>query len=150
MRDATPRIPRRGPLVWVLLVLLVLQGIGGIFGGFMLTTDPTGESLQVPPGMLEGSPFEDYLIPGIILLVPLGIVPFAVAAGLAFRQAWAWFAAFAIGCALVLFELVEVWAVGYNFQQPIWGTVGALIALVSLAPSVQSYAGLRWGRRIGA
>ena len=150
MRDTTRRTGRRGPLVWVLLVLLVLQGIGGTFGGFMLTTDPTGESLQVPPGLLEGSPFEDYLVPGVILLVLFGIVPFVVAVGLAFRQAWAWFAAFAIGCGLVIFEIVEVWAVGYNFQQPLWGTVGAVIALVSLAPSVQRYGGLRWGRRIDA
>ncbi len=148
MEAAPHESPRRTLPVWALLVLLVLQGIGGTFGGLMLTTDPTGESLQVPPGMLDGSPFPDYFIPGLILLILLGILPFVTAAGLLARQAWAWFGAFAIGCALVIFELVEIWAVGYNFQQPIWGTVGALIALVSLLPSVQRYAGLSWGRRL--
>jgi hypothetical protein len=33
-------------------------------------------------------------------------------------------------------------------QQPIWGTIGLLIALVSIAPAVQRACGLRWGRRI--
>jgi len=31
---------------------------------------------------------------------------------------------------------------------PIWGSVGLLIALLSLAPSVQRYCGLWWRRRV--
>lgn len=114
----------------------------------MLTTDPTGQSLKVPPDLLHY--FPDYFVPGLILLVFLGLFPLAVAIAFVRRHPWAWFAAFTIGCGLVIFELVEVWATTYNWQQPLWGSIGALIALVSLAPSVQRYAGLRWGRRLTA
>jgi hypothetical protein len=40
------------------------------------------------------------------------------------------------------FELVEIQFIPYDVLQPVFGTVGALIALVSLAPSVRRYAGI--------
>jgi len=140
--------PRRRPkLLWPLLVLLVLQGIGGLFGGGALVLDPSGDLLGMASSV-DPSPFPDFLIPGLILLVLLGLVPLVVAYGLYRGRAWAWFGSFAIGCALVIFELTEVAVIGYNFQQVIWGPIGLLIALLAITPAVQHYCGLRWGRRL--
>jgi hypothetical protein len=145
--DATDHT-RRPALLWVLIGLLVLQGLGGIGGGGALALRPDGSILKMPLSYLDGSPFADYRIPGLVLLCVLGIVPLVVAFGLLRRRRWAWFCAFAVGCGLMIFELVEISVIGYNVQQPIWGTVGLLIALVSIAPPVQRPCGLRWGRRI--
>lgn len=144
--DATDR-HRRPALLWILFGLLVLQGLGGIGGGGALAIRPNGGLLKMPLSYIEDSPFHDYRVPGVLLLLVLGIFPLVVAIGLLQRRPWSWFGAFAVGCGLIIFELVEYEVIGYNVQQPIWGSIGALIALVSLAPSVQRSCGLRWGRR---
>jgi hypothetical protein len=132
----------------VLFALLVLQALGGLAGGGALAAKPDGSLLKMPLSYIRDSPFPDYRIPGLLLFLVLGVFPLVVAVGLLQRRPWAWYGAFAVGCGLIIFELVEYGVIGYNVQQPIWGGVGALIALTSLAPSVQRDCGLRWGRRI--
>jgi hypothetical protein len=147
VRDTAGR-RRRPALVWVLFGLLVLQAVGGIAGGGALAVRPGGDLLKMPLSYIEDSPFHDYRIPGLLLLLVLGVFPLVVAIGLLQRRPWAWFGAFAVGCGLIVFELVENRVIGDNVQQPIWGSVGGLIALVSLAPPVQRECGLHWGRRL--
>jgi len=53
--------------------LQTLIGLGALGGGFMLIKDPSGSALGVPLDFLEGSPFPDFLIPGIFLLTVNGI-----------------------------------------------------------------------------
>jgi hypothetical protein len=65
--------------------LLLLNGAGAIYGGLGLITDPTGSKLQMPLSYLDNSPFNSYLIPGIILLAVNGIFSFACLAALLFR-----------------------------------------------------------------
>ncbi len=56
----------------VAVTLLLLNGIGALYGGWQLATDPTGGSMQMPLSYLEHSPFDTYLIPGIVLLMANG------------------------------------------------------------------------------
>ena len=58
-----------------LVVLMILLSLGALFGGVFLIVDSTGESMGFNVEMLEDSPFEDYLIPGLFLLVVFGVVP---------------------------------------------------------------------------
>ena len=51
------------------IVLLFFLGISALFGSYHLITDPTGKSLQMPLGLLKPTPFENYLVPGIILFL---------------------------------------------------------------------------------
>jgi hypothetical protein len=51
-----------------------------------------------------------------------------------------------VGCGLIIFEFVEHEVIGNKVRQPIRGSTGVLIALVSLAPSAQPEYGLRWRR----
>ena len=133
---------RRGIAVWALLALLLIQGLGGTAGGLALSLRPDGSVMHMPVSYLDGSPFADYLIPGLILLLVLGVAPLVAMVALWLRKTWAWYLAFAIGCGLVIFELVEIQFIPYDILQPVFGTVGALIALVSLLPSVRRYAGV--------
>lgn len=55
------------------IALLLFNGIGALYGGWQLATDPTGGSMQMPLSYLQYSPFETYLIPGIVLFIANGI-----------------------------------------------------------------------------
>ncbi len=48
-------------------------GLGALAGGFGLVKDPSGSALGLPMSFLEGSPFTDFLIPGMFLLTVHGI-----------------------------------------------------------------------------
>jgi hypothetical protein len=57
----------------VLLMIHLIIGIGGLFGGYAALSDPKAP-LGIPAEeALKNSPFSDFLIPGIILFVFLGL-----------------------------------------------------------------------------
>lgn len=61
---------------WLRYSLGFLQlfiGIGAVAGGIGLVSAPDGSSLRLPLETLERTPFRDYLIPGLVLLVVNGL-----------------------------------------------------------------------------
>lgn len=54
-------------------LLLFFNGSSAVFGGMSLILYPDGSSLGLPLNLLEHSPFGDFLIPGIILILSNGI-----------------------------------------------------------------------------
>jgi hypothetical protein len=143
-------IARRSPAVWALMALLLIQGLGGLGGGASLVAGPHGEVMNMPVSYLDGSPFSDYTIPGLALGLILGTWPLITLVGMRRGFAWAWYSSFAIGCGLVIFETVEVFIIPYNILQPIFYTVGFLIAVLTLLPPVRRYCGIVLGRRAEA
>jgi len=135
--------PRRPAAVWILMVLLLFQGLGGLGGGLSLTIRPDGSIMQMPVSLLDGSPFADYLIPGLILLLVLGVLPLVALAGLWLRRTWAWYAAFVVGCGLMIWILVEITIIPYDMLQVVFGLVGVLITVVSLLRPVRQFYDVR-------
>ncbi len=103
---------KRPGTVWALMALLAIQGLGATAGGAGLVRDPV-DNIGMPLSMLEGSPFHDYLIPGLILLVVVGLFPFVVLYGLARRRGWGWWLAVAAGADLIIWIIVEAVLLGY-------------------------------------
>jgi hypothetical protein len=119
---------------YLLLLLLLFQGVSGLFGGTALLLDPTGESLGLPLKWLQGTPFGDYRFPGLILLTVLGVFPSLVWVGLWNRKAWSWKGSLLVGIALVIWIGVEIIMVGYHTEPPlqvIYGMTGLLITLIA-------------------
>ena len=58
----------------VVVLLLLFNGIGALYGGYNFITDPSGGKMQIPLSYLEHSPFKDYLIPGIVLFCVNGLL----------------------------------------------------------------------------
>lgn len=120
---------------YLLIMLLLFQGISGVFGGAVLVYDPTGKTLQMPISLLDGTPFGNYLLPGLILLVVLGIFPVIVVYGLWNKRRWSRVGTLAVGLALIIWIGVEIAMIGYQSEPPlqaIYGAVGILILLILL------------------
>ena len=89
-------------------VLQAFIGLGALGGGIMLVIDPSGSALGVPLSFLEGSPFPDYLIPGIFLLVVNGVGSL-IGAGYSFsRKRYAQEIAIVLGSILVAWIVIQV------------------------------------------
>jgi hypothetical protein len=58
------------------LGMLLFNGIGAFYGGSGLIMDPTGDRIRLSQHFLEKTPFNNYLIPGIILLIVNGVFSF--------------------------------------------------------------------------
>jgi|WetSurSiteA1Bulk_404760.scaffolds.fasta_scaffold00363_5 hypothetical protein len=66
----------------LLIILLGFLSIGAFFGGIAFIIRPDGSLFQMPVEMLANSPFKDFRIPGIILLLTFGVFPAFVIYGL--------------------------------------------------------------------
>jgi hypothetical protein len=131
---------RRQPLsrsVRVLLVLELLLSIGALGGGLVLILAPRGEIMPLPLSALAGSPFDTYLVPGMILFGVLGLGPL-VAAYLAWlRHSLARVAALAVGAALLIWVAVEIAIIGYSNEPPLQAfylVLAVAILVAGLAP----------------
>ena len=117
---------------------LLFQGLSGIVGGVALVTDPTGGVVRISLSWLDGSPFGDYLIPGLILLTILGVFPLFALYGVWKRLRWGRHAAAVVGAALAVWIGVEILIIGYRPEPPlqlIYGLLGVgMIFLASLPP----------------
>jgi hypothetical protein len=126
---ARPTLTRAGK---VTLILLALLGIGALAGGFALVAKPDGSVMHFDPALLAGSPFTDFLVPGVILGGLFGVGSFVVIA-LGLRHVTvAPFLAFAIGCGQMIWITVELAVIReLSFLHPTFFVVGLAIALAS-------------------
>ncbi len=92
----------------ILIVLLFFLALNAIGGGLLLIVEPSGEAIQIPVELLQGTPFKDYLIPGIILFFAIGILSL-VSAVLTIRQKkyYQWFIILQ-GCVLIGWLTIEL------------------------------------------
>ncbi len=128
--------------IYLLIIFVLLEGISGLYGGIALIIDPSGGQIGLPSTWLEGSPFKDYLIPGIILLTVLGVFPLITTMGLINGTRKALISSRLIGYALVIWIAVEILIIGYQPDPPlqlIYGIEGIIILLLSYSTSVTNY-----------
>lgn len=137
----------------LLLFLMAFLGIGAIGGGGALILAPDGEMLQMPLSMLEHSPFNNFLIPGIILFTVLGISPFLLIFFLIkkpeFRIAeflniykdmhWSWTFTIYLSFALIIWLQVEMLMLkDVHWLHAFYMFFAVLLLLVSLLPSIRN------------
>jgi hypothetical protein len=132
------------------LTLLAFLGISAIGGGGALIISPSGKLLGgLPLSILEHSPFNDFLIPGIILLLVLGIftvlIVFALLKKLNFQFAerfnlfsdmyWAWTFSIYIAFALIIWIQVEtIYIQGVGWLQTFYMLFSIPMIIVALLP----------------
>jgi hypothetical protein len=136
MIDSMPKVRSLSRFAKAAVSLEVFLSVGALGGGGALILGPRGEIIPIPLWALKGSPFENYFVPGLILLCALGLGPL-VAAWLAWRRhPLAPIAALGVGVTLLIWMAVEVAIVGYTNRpplQPFYFLLGAVISGVGLS-----------------
>ncbi|WP_405153520.1 hypothetical protein [Paenibacillus sp. FSL K6-0108] len=137
---------------WAIIIMQGLLSIGAIFGGGALIIDPSGNLVQMPKSLLEHSPFGSFLIPGIILLLVLGVMPAIIAISLFRRthweigeklnpysnQYWGWTFSLYTGFALIIWIMAQVyWIQHVSVIHLVYFAWGVGIQIVTLMPDVQ-------------
>jgi len=136
---------------FILIILILFQAASGLVGGVALVMDPSGGNMQLPPDMLNQSPFSSFFIPGLILLLVLGIFPIFVFIGLVWRppwkwanilnvyknRYWGWTYALYIGIMLVIWITTQLFFIkDYHILHTIYAMLGVAIMIAALLPMV--------------
>lgn len=143
--------PARPVSVRLLIALMAFQAVSALGGGAAMLVAPRGGVLPIE--LLAGSPFETFLIPGLLLFGVLGVLPaiatwallarhrWAAMAPLerAFGTHWSWPLAGALGIALVVFIVVEVAMIEGHWLQALYGAVGLAVVASTLWPATRSH-----------
>jgi hypothetical protein len=134
----TSRFTRPAAVYGYLLGAGVL-GVTALFGGGSLLLDPTGASMEMPVAWLDGTPFTDYSLPGLILFSVLGVGSLVVMVGVHRRWRGAWTASLGLGVALVGWIVVQVLLIrmGHVFHL-LYGTLGVVLVALALTDGFRS------------
>ncbi len=137
------------------LILLSFLGLSAIGGGGALIISPSGKLLGgLPLSILQNSPFTNFLIPGIILFVVLGLFPtfliFALLKKIASPFAehfnffkdmyWAWSYSIYVAFALIIWIQVEtIYVQGVGGLQTFYMLYAIPLIFVALLPQVRFF-----------
>jgi hypothetical protein len=138
----------------LLMSFLLYLGVTAVGGGSMLIISPSGKLLGgLPVSILAHSPFHDFLIPGILLLLVLGITPCILAAALLNKPAnkiaeylnffkdmyWGWSYTIYIAFALIIWIQVEtIFAQSVGWLQTFYLLYAIPILFVALLPQIRT------------
>ena len=135
---------------YLFIFLMFFLSVGALFGGFMLLSDSSGGALKMPLNVLSNSPFPDFLIPGLILFIFIGVFPLLLVYALIVRpqwnwanslniykgRYWAWTYSLYVGIILVIWIDMQILLLGYGaFIQTFYALLGITVIIVALIPS---------------
>lgn len=137
----------------VLIFLLFILSVNAFYGGVCLVIQPDGSLLGIDAEWFENMPIQNFLFPGILLILFLGIFPLISLFGLFSKRKfkklntinffpekhWGWIYALYTGIITNIWIIVQQLSIGYFVLQPIIAALGMLIIIVSLLPRVQKY-----------
>jgi hypothetical protein len=114
-------------------LLQALIGIGAVVCGLFLVFEPSGNKLGLPLELLSDSPFENYLIPGLLLFSVNGVGN-VFGSILSFRRnKYSGYTGMLFGLALILWIIVQIMMIGLvSWLQPFYLLLGMLELLLGV------------------
>lgn len=138
----------------ILIILLAFLSLSSIGGGGSLIISPSGKLIGgLPISILEHSPFSNFLVPGIILFLILGITPVFIIYALLKKPVnkyaelfnffkdmhWAWSFSIYVAFALIIWIQVEtVFIQEVSMLQTFYMLYAIPIIFVALLPQVRA------------
>lgn len=139
----------------IIFCLLSFLGLSAIGGGGALIISPSGKLLGgLPLSILQNSPFDNFLIPGIILFVVLGLFPCLIVFALVKRPEskiaeqfnffkdmyWGWTFTIYLAFALIIWIQVETFFVqGVGWLQNFYMLYAIPLIFTALLPQVRNF-----------
>jgi len=120
---------------WPAILLGIIQifiGIGAVPAGIAMIVDPSGNKLGMSLEMLTNSPFSDFLIPGIFLLVVNGIGSLFGGIVSFLRYRFAGEIASGLGFFLIMWIVAQVWWLGVHWLHFLYITLGIVELILGL------------------
>lgn len=113
-------------------------GVGAVVCGLLLIIEPNGDKLGMPLELLSGSPFENYLIPGLLLFSVNGMGN-VFAAILSFgKNKYSGYTGMLFGLALIIWIVVQIELIGLvTWLQPFYLLLGILELLLGIVLNKQ-------------
>lgn len=154
---ADPVARNRPRTATALGVATIIEGLTGIAGGAAFLMDTTGAVYTDDPSfiaVLEDTPIETFLLPGLFLLTVIGLVPLVSGWGVLGRHGvsglrwlqdltghhWSWAVTITVGSALLAWMVVEIVVMGeivaLHIVYAVWG---AVLVAGPLLPSVRRW-----------
>ena len=124
-----PKWPNR------LLAVEAVTALAALGGGALLVAAPDGSLLNADPAVLDGSPFADWRIPGLLLVALVGGGYALTAAATAVQARRARQLTVVAGAGLMAFEACELWWIGPQPLEAVFAAVGAYLLLSTRSPS---------------
>lgn len=120
---------------WLTIWLGILQifiCIGAVPSGIAMIADPSGSSVGMPIEMLINSPFSDFLIPGIFLLVVNGIGSLLGGVASFLRYKFASEVAVGLGTFLIFWIVAQVLWIGVHWLHILYIIFGIVELVLGL------------------
>ena len=132
---------------------MVLLFANAFYGGISFILEPDGSLLKIDTEWLNRTPFKNFFIPGILLILFMGVLPVIALIGLFTKKKlrflsalncfpekrWGWTFALYSGIITNIWIIVQQLFTEYFVLQPVIAAVGMLIIITSLLPRVQKY-----------
>ncbi len=142
----------------LLIALLGFLSLGAFYGGLAFIIRPDGSLFQMPVEKLSGSPFSNFLIPGIILLLTFGFLPLIVIwclikkpesrflnwFNLLYDYHFAWTFSVYIGVGQVIWINIQTLILNeVGLLHTIYSSLGLLIICIALLPDTRKHYNLK-------
>ncbi len=109
-------------------VVLLFVGIGGLSGGTQLVMDPSGAAIGFEPQVLKDSPFSDFLIPGLFILIVNGLLSCILGIAAIRQHKRTGEIGIFFGVWLVSYMIAQAWWIGFTaFIQYLFLAVGLVV-----------------------
>ena len=118
------------------ITILLFDGITACLGGGLLMVKPDGSLLKLSVELLKHSPFNSFLIPGIVLFIFIGLLSLWVARLVIRNHHYAITSIFLEGCLLLGWIVIQVIMIQtINYLHLIFGSAGLLLIISALMVS---------------
>ena len=144
---------KRPYTVWLLVFSLIFLALGGLYGGIAMLLDPSG-GLLLMSDVLPLLHVPNYILPGLFLLLVMGLAPLVMTYGLLARPRWSridqwmqwsghhwsWTGSLTIGIVLVIWLCIQGLLIGFRWPiQYVTAGNGLVIVLFAMIPKVQRF-----------
>jgi hypothetical protein len=130
-------------LHYMSIILLFINGIAACFGGTSLIMDPSGEKIGLSLSRLRFLPFKNYLVPGVLLFVFVGMSSLIIAILMIRKTKFAPTLLIIQGIVLGCWILVQALSIPSSMLQLVFGGIAIIFIVNGIA---LSSAALRFGK----